>query len=1125
MTSTYLGSKGYSIYKECLTIGEQECIRKDLTVKAFAPKSSMNQPTPFPIYRESPLKFYVPRFYGEETYGEPDENRLPEGKNIKLKFKGGLRDIQKPIVSKYLKHAKINSCGLIEIYCGAGKCLKKGTPVMLSNGRIRKVENIKIGDMLMGDDSTPRKVLSLARGREMMYDIIPTEGDTYTVNESHILSLKRNSTKFKKSDIVDISVKDYLKLQSVTNQGILFGYRVPVKFPEKKVEFDPYIMGCWLGSNSQSPIMEQMAENRHIPHDYKCNSREFQLELLAGIIDSCGTSDYNTYDIVQKNERFIDDIIFIARSLGFSAYKKKEDIYYKTCINGADIGYIPVKSIEKTQPTEHIKDTLMTRIKVVKKKVGDYYGFEIDGNRRFILGDFQVTHNTVMALNILAQLKKKTLIVVHKDFLLRQWKERIEQFLPGAKVGKIQGDIIDIDDKDIVIGMLQSLSMKEYPASIFKEFGFTIIDECFPYGTQLHTDKGLLTIGSLYEKYANKEELPNILSFNQGTGKFEYKKMTHAWRKERIELIKIKMSKRTITCTPDHKILTPSGYIEANKLKKGDSIMSKYDKNNTDNIILPALNTDQQQIVYASFLSAHAHIYNKEDKYKLIFTFFEKSKDYSKWKAGMFGITELKYSQIQNTKLDIGVLLNNLDERGIAIWYMDHVFISKLKDTENISICTNKFDYETQEKFVKKFNQYGINCVIDYDIECNIDCTIDCTIDCSELTKHNRLHFNKENTLKLLQLVKPYIHNSIKQEERSEVYKWDNKFLDYGILTVSEISYFKNEGTRQGLSQGTSQGLSEGTNESIKPYVYDIEVDDNHNFIIGSHPKYTDGPIVSNCHHISAEVFSRSLFKIVTKYMLGLSATMQRKDGLTKVFKQFLGPVVVKKERPLQDNVTVKAIDYYNADVAFSKVSLNYLGHTNYTIMIKKLCEFSKRSEFLLKIIKNLIKNGTKEQHIMVIGHNKSLLKYLYDAIEEREIAPVGYYIGGMKEKDLKISEGRKIIIATYAMAEEALDIKTLDTLIMATPKKDVRQAVGRILRNVEGQKLVIDIIDQHVIFKKHWEKRRVWYKKQKFKILRTDTKGYDEDKWEVFQHSKKKKSHHEVDPIDKLLNGTCLID
>ena len=61
---------------------------------------------------------------------------------------------------------------------------------------------------------------------------------------------------------------------------------------------------------------------------------------------------------------------------------------------------------------------------------------------------------------------------------LNQWIERIEQFLPTAKVGKIQGQVIDIEGKDIVIGMLQSLSMKEYPAAMFECFGLTIVDEC-----------------------------------------------------------------------------------------------------------------------------------------------------------------------------------------------------------------------------------------------------------------------------------------------------------------------------------------------------------------------------------------------------------------------------------------------------------------------------------------------------------------------------------------------------------------------------------------------------------------------------------------------------------------------
>ena len=81
-------------------------------------------------------------------------------------------------------------------------------------------------------------------------------------------------------------------------------------------------------------------------------------------------------------------------------------------------------------------------------------------------------------LNIISRINQKTLIIVHKEFLLRQWIERIEQFLPDARVGRIQAKTIDTEDKDIVICMLQSLSMKDYPKDMFKEYGLSIYDEC-----------------------------------------------------------------------------------------------------------------------------------------------------------------------------------------------------------------------------------------------------------------------------------------------------------------------------------------------------------------------------------------------------------------------------------------------------------------------------------------------------------------------------------------------------------------------------------------------------------------------------------------------------------------------
>jgi superfamily II DNA or RNA helicase len=88
-----------------------------------------------------------------------------------------------------------------------------------------------------------------------------------------------------------------------------------------------------------------------------------------------------------------------------------------------------------------------------------------------------------------------------------------------------------------------------------------------------------------------------------------------------------------------------------------------------------------------------------------------------------------------------------------------------------------------------------------------------------------------------------------------------------------------------------------------------------------------------------------------------------------------------------------------------------------------------------------------------------------------------------MKEAALKESEGRKVIIATYSMAAEALDIKTLTTLIMATPKTDIEQAVGRILRDKHASPLVIDIIDGQSIFLNQWKKRKAFYKKNKYTI------------------------------------------
>ena len=256
--------------------------------------------------------------------------------------------------------------------------------------------------------------------------------------------------------------------------------------------------------------------------------------------------------------------------------------------------------------------------------------------------------------------------------------------------------------------------------------------------------------------------------------------------------------------------------------------------------------------------------------------------------------------------------------------------------------------------------------------------------------------------------------------------------------------------------------------------------------------------VYDECHHMSAEVFCRCMMKIVTKYTLGLSGTMVRKDGLTKVFKHFLGDVVHKEKNDTTSHaVIVKGIQYKVDDAEFNLTEYDYRGNPKFSTMISKVCNYNRRSEFVLDVLQNELATNP-DQQVMILAHNRSLLEYFHDAIEHRKIATVGYYVGGMKEAALKLSESKKVIIATYAMASEGLDIKTLTTLIMASPKTDVCQSVGRILRVKHSSPLVIDIIDPQDLFRAQWLKRQTYYIKQRYRIVMTDTEGYYKNNWTV---------------------------
>lgn len=362
---------------------------------------------------------------------------------------------------------------------GGGKCLGRGTLVMMWDGTIKPVEDIQVGDKLMGDDSTPRTVLSTTAGFGNLYKVTPKKGDPYIVNDVHILSLKygklydkKGNLRAKSGQVVDISIQDYLN-SNPTQRELLKGYRVPIRefgnSTGRSYIIPPYLMGVWLGDGGRRsfsitthepeiisylyeiadtynlgirvapektknieyatyhlttkqrgrgykhPFLEYLRQNRlneskFIPYEYKTGSWEDRLEVLAGILDTDGylAHDGSCIEVTSKYKQLADDIAFIARSLGLAGYIKEEirtctnsprepkkGIYYRLKICG-HTEIIPLRvARRKPHPHQLSKDVLLTGIKVEPCGQGEYYGFEIDGNRRFLLGDFTVTHNTI----------------------------------------------------------------------------------------------------------------------------------------------------------------------------------------------------------------------------------------------------------------------------------------------------------------------------------------------------------------------------------------------------------------------------------------------------------------------------------------------------------------------------------------------------------------------------------------------------------------------------------------------------------------------------------------------------------------------------------------------------------
>ena len=276
--------------------------------------------------------------------------------------------------------------------------------------------------------------------------------------------------------------------------------------------------------------------------------------------------------------------------------------------------------------------------------------------------------------------------------------------------------------------------------------------------------------------------------------------------------------------------------------------------------------------------------------------------------------------------------------------------------------------------------------------------------------------------------------------------------------------------------------------------------------------------VFDECHHLGAEVFSKSMAKVASKYMLGLSATPDRKDGLRKVFEWYIGPMVYSSKSDKNiDYIETRIYEYMNDDYQYSKIDKIHTKNGPKPCMprmINNISDCIHRNNFINDLIKTEYEKGRK---LLVLGDRREYLNRTEKWIKENiNTNIVGQYVGGMKPAELRDSQEKDIILGTYSMASEGMDIPKLNTIFLASPKSDVVQSVGRILREkAEVRKfhpLVIDFLDIHPnlsVFNKQCDKRITFYKKNNYEIHMYHMDG---TKTKVEKRkSRKKKELHEI--------------
>lgn len=633
---------------------------------------------------------------------------------------------------------------------------------------------------------------------------------------------------------------------------------------------------------------------------------------------------------------------------------------------------------------------------------------------------------------------QRVLVIVPTILLMEQTVKALKT--DGYSVTGAGGGKVSALGSDVLVSVVNSA--EQYASS----YSNLIIDECFPYHTLVQTSEGPLSIGQIHRRQ-EKNLSTQVLSWNETLKVYEYKQVTRSWKKkDRKDLLQIQAGRFKIEVTPEHKFLLSTGeWIPASDLREGDLLTGIQGGSTRASIAGARANGDQWQIMLGSYMGDGNWHRVRPQKYRIRLSHGPEQKAYLEFKSLILGL-EINENVNGGFKKDaiyragtktfdvpktmdtengppLNEILRQLDPRGVAIWYLDDG--SYNGPSKTITFHTNAFSFSENEQIAQFFqDKYSVTPIV------------------KERRKpdgrvHFCLYFQREEAAKLLKILAPYIDSSMVHkcpDLPTGAYNWDKQAPNSGTVLVDSITSYD-------YIQKESNG----------PYgIYDIEVEDNHNFVVCT--PSGDGVVAHNCHHAASSMYQNIMTVMANfKRVYALSATPVRADNLIKMVHCFAGPVVYEKDaRWAIENGFLAPVKITQMVVETgAKISAGTPSATAY----KKLVQSPRVLKIVSEVILKSLEKGKKTLVLFkTVGAGEALAAYMkkfygveINVASAKFRPPFFSFVKGESE----------LLVSNSPLLGEGVDVPFIDAVIDVTASSSeglVRQIIGRGLRPSPGK-------------------------------------------------------------------------